>query len=54
MEPPNVTKMSPDQKRLILARLTRSTGYVYIKLFIEWAKCHVCDKNNNKIRICCC
>lgn len=26
MEPPNVTKMSPDQKRLILARLTRSTG----------------------------
>ncbi|XP_045446237.1 2-oxoglutarate dehydrogenase, mitochondrial [Melitaea cinxia] len=27
MEPPNVTKMSPDQKRLILARLTRSTGF---------------------------
>ncbi|XP_023951285.2 2-oxoglutarate dehydrogenase complex component E1 isoform X5 [Bicyclus anynana] len=27
MEPPNVTKMSNDQKRLILARLTRSTGF---------------------------
>ncbi|XP_038210140.1 2-oxoglutarate dehydrogenase, mitochondrial isoform X2 [Zerene cesonia] len=27
MEPPNVTKMSPDQKRLILARLTRSAGF---------------------------
>ncbi|XP_037299477.1 2-oxoglutarate dehydrogenase, mitochondrial isoform X6 [Manduca sexta] len=27
MEPPNVTKMSPDQKRLVLARLTRSTGF---------------------------
>ncbi|XP_037874726.1 2-oxoglutarate dehydrogenase complex component E1 isoform X1 [Bombyx mori] len=27
MEPPNVTKMNADQKRLILARLTRSTGF---------------------------
>ncbi|XP_034824376.2 2-oxoglutarate dehydrogenase complex component E1 isoform X2 [Maniola hyperantus] len=27
MEPPNVTKMNNDQKRLILARLTRSTGF---------------------------
>ncbi|XP_022122667.1 2-oxoglutarate dehydrogenase, mitochondrial isoform X2 [Pieris rapae] len=27
MEPPNVTKMSNDQKRLILARLTRSAGF---------------------------
>lgn len=27
MEPPNVTKMNHDQKRLILARLTRSAGF---------------------------
>ncbi|XP_049866076.1 2-oxoglutarate dehydrogenase complex component E1 isoform X2 [Pectinophora gossypiella] len=27
MEPPNVTKMSNEQKRLILARLTRSAGF---------------------------
>ncbi|VVC92908.1 unnamed protein product [Leptidea sinapis] len=27
MEPPNVTKMNADQKRLILARLTRSAGF---------------------------
>ncbi|XP_053602563.1 2-oxoglutarate dehydrogenase complex component E1 isoform X5 [Plodia interpunctella] len=27
MEPPNVTKMNNDQKRLILARLTRSAGF---------------------------
>ncbi|CAK1553530.1 unnamed protein product [Leptosia nina] len=27
MEPPNVTKMSNDQKRLILARLSRSAGF---------------------------
>ncbi|KAJ8732629.1 hypothetical protein PYW07_015228 [Mythimna separata] len=27
IEPPNVGKMSPDQKRLILARLTRSAGF---------------------------
>ncbi|KAI8428551.1 hypothetical protein MSG28_007312 [Choristoneura fumiferana] len=27
MEPPGVTKMSPEQKRLMLARLTRSAGF---------------------------
>lgn len=27
MEPPGITKVSPDQKRLILARLTRATGF---------------------------